>query len=1086
MQGCESRRWPLGLWIAFCLVMAGGSVDAAESVPRQTESPPTWRDDAALHDLQFIGSRSGFAVGSQGAIWKSADGGRTWSPISSGVSITFRSCCFLTDNCGWVGGSEISPYTGLDTGVLLFTEDGGKTWQRLGKGLPPITYVKFFGLDEGVIVGRPSADVPAGILKTTDGGKTWQPVNGDAVAPWRAACFVDFELGVVAGTEGRLSLVGGEQLLASKLPPQGLRTIRSVTISGDETGWLAGDGGLLLRTGSGGVVWESPAGSLPDELRIGMDFRSVDARGDNVWLAGSPGSVVWHSPNGGRNWQRSLTGQTVPLNAIRFISNQVGIAVGELGVILRTEDGGKSWNPVRGTSRRAAVLSLQSRPSQVTPAWVAKLSGEQGYRSAVWVASRQDLGPMASAADTESTVKAAVEQSGGHSGDIFWQLPILVPGLEYTSDKLIAEWQKKTEGKLAASMLSVMVRQVRTWRPNVVILNQPAKDDAASYLLFDAALKAIEQAADATRYAEQREFTGLAPWKVDRIYVQLANGSQGDTAVDLDEYLPRRKMSVRLAAATGDSLVRLGLRMPEMSPQRQYSFRLIGVDGQPQSGNAVGRDFFAGISIPPGSDARRELGQIDETDLERQQKLAQRHRNFQAIAVKSFDDPRTAGQMIGQLGTIVREMDSRQGAELLRGLAEEYRQRSLYELVEATNVELIRRYPQEPAAVDAMRWLIQFWISSETAWQRMQRMTNDSTTITGNVQGNARVIQQAADTLTRGIGGVQTADYSDNQPAIQQNVRPGRLDRLTLPNGDSASKRANGTRPSAQREEWRTGEMRDWHRQASELAAQLEAQVPGLFRSPEIQFPLAALQRSGGSMAKSDAIFRGYLSRSTDAGTKSLAEREVWMMLATAQPPQSLALCRRTNEKPQLDAVLADSCWQDARELRLTSEPVDTERRGEPEPTAAMMMFAYDTEFLYVGLSVPRRDGAPLDQPVRTGRSHDADLSRHDRVTICLDVDRDYATWYEFQVDQRGCTFECCWEDRRWNPTWYVATDADATHWRIEAAIPWSELVVSPPQRGTAWGAAITRTTPTVGVQSWVHPAVIPPKPASFGLLKFD
>lgn len=1050
------------------------------------ESPATWRDDAALHDVQFVGSRAGFAVGAQGSIWKTADSGRSWSQVPSGVASTFHSACFLTDNCGWVAGSEISPYTGLDTGVLLFTEDGGQSWQRLGQGLPPIVYVKFFGLDEGVIVGRPSAEIPAGILKTTDGGKTWQPVNGDAVAPWRAACFVDFELGAVAGPEGRLSLVGGEQLLASKLPPQGLRTIRSVTISGDETGWLAGDGGLVLRTGSGGVVWESPAAPLPEELRIGMDFRSVDARGDNVWLVGAPGSVVWHSSNAGRSWQRYLTGQTAPLNAIRFVNNQLGIAVGDFGVVMRTEDGGKSWETVRGQGRRSAVLSLQARPSQVTPAWMAKLSGEQGYRSAVWIASRQDLGPTAPATDLESTLQAAVEQSGGNSGDIFWQLPILIPGLEFTSDKLIADWQKRTEGKLAASMLSVLVRQLRTWRPNVVILNQPAKDDAASQLLFDAALRAIEQAGDATRYPEQRALTGLSPWQVDRVYLQLPNGSQGDATVDLDEYLPRRKMSVRMAATTSDALVRLGSRVIETATPRQISFRLIGLDGRPLAGNATGRDFFAGISLPPGSDARRDLGPIDETDLERLQKLAQRHRNLQAIAVKSFDDPRMAGQMIGQLGNIVREMDARQGAELLRGLAEEYRQRSLFDLVEATNVELIRRYPQEPAALDAMRWLFQFWISSETAWRRMQQMTNDTATITGNVAANARVIQQSADTLSNGVGGVRTADFSDEQPAMRQVVRPGNLNRLNLPAMNGSSNRAGNDSRAVVSQDWRTGEMRQWHQQAGELASQLESQVPGLFRSPEIQFPLAALQRTTGSIAKSDAIFRGYLSRSTDAATKSLAEREVWLMFATAQAPQALTVCRRTIEKPQLDAVLADLCWQESKELHLTSEPLAGDRLADPEPTAALMMFAYDPEFLYVGISVPRRDGAPLDEPVRTGRTHDADLTHHDRLTICLDVDRDYATWYEFQIDQRGCTFESCWEDRRWNPTWYVAMDADATHWRIEAAIPWSELVASPPQRGTNWGAAITRTTPTVGVQSWVHPAAIPPRPASFGLLRFD
>ena len=1081
MHGCDRR--PMLPRLLFALAIA-----AAPSMTSAQDIATTWRDDASLRDVQFVGSRNGIAVGDQGTVWKSADGGRTWKPVNSGVSCSLNSCCYITDQIGFVAGSEISPFTGLDSGVLLATEDGGQTWRKLGDGtLNPITYVKFFGPDEGVIAGRPSTIVPTGIQKTSDGGKTWFPVSGVANAPWRAGSFIAPDQGAVGGPEGRLSLVGGDQLLASKLPPQGLRSIRAVALASDDTGWLAGDGGLVLRTSSGGVVWESPANSLPEELRIGMDFRAVEIRGENVWLAGSPGSVVWHSPDGGRKWQRYLTGQTAPLNALRFVNDATGIAVGEFGTILRTEDGGRSWLPVRAMNRRAAILSLQARPSLVTSAWLAKLSGEQGYRSAVWIANRQDLGPAAAAYDVESRLKSAIEKCGGNTADVFWQLPITVPGMEYSSDKLIADWQKRTEGKLAPSMLSVLVRQLRTWRPSIVILDQPAKDDVAGQLLFDASLKAIDQAADATRFAEQRELTGLPTWRVDRVYLQLGAGTGSDATIDLDEYLPRRKMSVRLAASVGDALVRPPRSEVEsVAAQRHLAYRWIGLDGRQSPNASLGRDFFAGLVLAPGSDARRELALIDDSDLERMQKLVQRQRNFQAISAKTLDDPRMAGQMIAQLSGLVRDMDSRQGAELLRGLADEYRERSLFDLVEATNLELVRRYPNEPAALDAMRWLFQFWISSETAWQRMRRMTNETAQIAGDVQANAKLIQQAADTLTNGIGGVNTANYDDSRPAMTQAIRPGQLNRVNLPAGVDPNSRAipKGTRPATSQQDWRTGEMREWHKRASDLASQLETQSPALFRTPDVQFPLAALRRSTGSLAKSDAIFRNYLSRAADPAIKQLAEREIWLMLGTAETPRVLATCQRTMDRPRLDGVLSDPCWQESRELRLTTEDLGDEQ-PKSDPTATQVMLSYDSEFLYVGLSVPRREGANQDRPV-PGRGYDADLSRHDRVTICLDVDRDYATWYEFHVDQRGWTCERCWEDRRWNPAWYVASDADETHWRIEAAIPWSELVASPPQRGTVWGATMTRTTPAVGMQTWVHPPVTRPRPGSFGMLKFD
>jgi photosystem II stability/assembly factor-like uncharacterized protein len=1070
-----------------------GTLLTASHLLSAADSPATWRDDAALRDVQFIGSKNIVVVGGQGVFIKSTDGGRTWKSPSTGMSCTFQSACFLTDLAGWIAGSETSPFTGLDTGVLLATEDGGQTWRRIDGGqLPPLKYVRFFGLEEGVVVGQGTSDVPSGILKTGDGGKSWQPVSGVAQAPWRAACFIDSEMGAVAGPEGRVSLVGGDQLLATKLPPQGLRSIRAISILRDDSGWVAGDGGLVLRTSSGGVVWEAPPRGLPEELRLGMDFRAIEARGESVWIAGSPGSVVWHSANGGKNWQRFATGQTAPLNALRFANDSMGVAVGELGVILRTDDGGRTWQAVKGQDRRVAALSLVARPSNISSAWTARMSGEQGYRSAVWVASRQDLGPAAETGDVESKLHSAIQQCGGNSADVFWQLPVTVPGLEFSSDKLIADWQKRTEGKLAPSMLAVLVRQIRTWRPSVVILEQPGSDDAASQLLFDATLKAVEQAGDATRFVEHRESTALSSWKVERIFVHLAPGSTGDATIDLDEYLPRRRMSVRLAASSGDAMLQpIRSAGEETKSPRLLAYRSVGTDGRPTSDDSQRRDFFAGLSLQPKSDARRDLEAIDESDLERLQKLAQRHRNFHAIADKTFDDPRMAGQTIAQLGGLVRDMDSRQGAELLRELANEYRERSLFDLVEATNMELIRRYPQEPAALDAMRWLFQFWVSSETAWQRTRRMSSETARITSDVQANAKLIQQAADTLSNGVGGVSTANFSEPAPPVRQVTRPGQLNRVNLPPEHDLAIRQSvkGANPlpraSTIQQDWRSGEVRDWHKRATELASQLEMQSPGLFRTPEVQFPLASLRRTTGSVAKSDSIFRNFLSRSTEPSIKLLAEREVWLMFATSNTPRELALCRRAEARPKLDGILSDPCWEAARELHITSEPIDDSQPDAVGPDASMVMMAQDGEFLYLAISVPRREGASADRPA-PGRTHDADLSRHDRITICLDVDRDYATWYEFEVDQRGWTAERCWDDRRWNPTWYVATDADANHWRVEAAIPLNELAAAAPQRGASWGLAITRTTPAVGMQAWVHPPYTRPRPGSFGLLKFE
>ena len=48
-----------------------------------------------------------------------------------------------------------------------------------------------------------------------------------------------------------------------------------------------------------------------------------------------------------------------------------------------------------------------------------------------------------------------------------------------------------------------------------------------------------------------------------------------------------------------------------------------------------------------------------------------------------------------------------------------------------------------------------------------------------------------------------------------------------------------------------------------------------------------------------------------------------------------------------------------------------------------------------------------------------------------VDLDRDYGSYFHFQVDQRGCVAEDCWGDRSWDPRWYVAATSDETGWHL-------------------------------------------------------
>ena len=264
----------------------------------------------------------------------------------------------------------------------------------------------------------------------------------------------------------------------------------------------------------------------------------------------------------------------------------------------------------------------------------------------------------------------------------------------------------------------------------------------------------------------------------------------------------------------------------------------------------------------------------------------------------------------------------------------------------------------------------------------------------------------------------------------------------------------------------------------------LEEHWPMLTGSPEIEFPLASLHRGRGAPNQADAIYRTRSSGSATGGTPWAAalQREIWLAQPAAEVPGGIARCLSTATKPVLDGLLSDDCWMDAKsELSLSFRSSS----NMPDDSSPLVMLAYDAEFLYIAASVPRIAGQSAD-PVKTaGRQHDADLRRHDRVSISLDIDRDYTTWYAFHVDQRGWTAESCWDNAGYDPRWFVAAEGDETHWRAEIAIPLSELSSQRPQPGDAWGLGLERTAPGVGTNDW-QPADGTVSGSALGLLRFE
>jgi len=151
-----------------------------------------------------------FASGTQypsreAAVMHTADGGQTWTSISMAAHANLLIDAYFIDNLrGWiVGGKGGTSYDSL-TPVVMFTSDGGQTWedklQDSGIHFPTGEWgwkIQFLSPRIGFVSLENLT--AAAILKTTDGGQSWKriPIGGNVRL--QAVGFVNEQVGWVGG-----------------------------------------------------------------------------------------------------------------------------------------------------------------------------------------------------------------------------------------------------------------------------------------------------------------------------------------------------------------------------------------------------------------------------------------------------------------------------------------------------------------------------------------------------------------------------------------------------------------------------------------------------------------------------------------------------------------------------------------------------------------------------------------------------------------------------------------------------------------------------------------------------------------------
>jgi photosystem II stability/assembly factor-like uncharacterized protein len=117
-------------------------------------------------------------------------------------------------------------------------------------------------------------------------------------------------------------------------------TLYSLFFPDANTGYVCGNGGIILKTQDAGLTWD-PLNSGTTHYLESIYF--IDA---NTGCAAGEHGTILKTTNGGLTWTEKVSGVYDILSSIIFTDPEIGYLCSNYGDIFRTLDAGETWTPL--------------------------------------------------------------------------------------------------------------------------------------------------------------------------------------------------------------------------------------------------------------------------------------------------------------------------------------------------------------------------------------------------------------------------------------------------------------------------------------------------------------------------------------------------------------------------------------------------------------------------------------------------------------------------------------------------------------------------------------------------------------------
>jgi len=293
-----------------------------------------------------ISDNLAWIVGYYGTILHSTDRGKTWKLQASPTRQALFTVRFVSPLNGWIGGSY---------GTLLRTDDGGESWHAQPLNITEHLFASHWPDEShGWLAGSQGMTI-----HTSDGGHSWSKTVVPGDFTFNAVSFTNASRGWLAGEFGVIfqSSDGGKTWVKQKNPVEvsfdsgASQNLFALLFTAPGNGYAFGLDGVVLSTRDGSR-WEivrqrenSDTTKATHHLFAAAEFNG------RIWATGERGTLLQSDVDRAQWRQAELQIPRVSLNAIAFGEDGFGLVVGNRGLVLRTEDGGKSWQRLKIITR---------------------------------------------------------------------------------------------------------------------------------------------------------------------------------------------------------------------------------------------------------------------------------------------------------------------------------------------------------------------------------------------------------------------------------------------------------------------------------------------------------------------------------------------------------------------------------------------------------------------------------------------------------------------------------------------------------------------------------------------------------------